>query len=269
MDLSEYKSKFKTVLSPLYDQRSIDQMWRLYLEDVIQPNGFDLSIFERDLQDLAAAKPIQYVTGIADFYGLRIPVSPAVLIPRPETEELAHWVGEELANSTNKLEVLDIGTGSACIPIYLCKQYPEHHFSAIEVDEYAFAQAQSNINSFALNIHLTKLDFLDELAWGLIDVPHILISNPPYIATKDKSKMSSNVLDYEPHIALFAGDDTLIFYKKIAAFAERKMVRGSKIYLEINEFYREEIEAIFSAKFNELESKKDMQGFWRMMKVTV
>lgn len=184
------------------------------------------------LEQLLKGKPIQYILGSAPFYGREFEVSPAVLIPRNETEELVHLIIKE--NTQEGLRILDIGTGSGCIPITLSLEMVRPQVFAVDISPEALEMAKRNafIHHAAVGFHL--LDILKQ------DIPFdnldILVSNPPYVRYSEKEKMHQNVLDYEPHLALFVFDeDPLLFYREIAKKAKKVLKPGGKLYFEINE----------------------------------
>lgn len=184
------------------------------------------------LEQLLKGKPIQYILGSAPFYGREFEVSPAVLIPRNETEELVHLIMKE--NPQEGLRILDIGTGSGCIPITLSLEMVRPQVFAADISPEALEMAKRNafIHHAAVEFHL--LDILKQ------DIPFdnldILVSNPPYVRYSEKEKMHQNVLDYEPHLALFVFDeDPLLFYREIAKKAKKVLKPGGKLYFEINE----------------------------------
>lgn len=184
------------------------------------------------LEQLLKGKPIQYILGSAPFYGREFEVSPAVLIPRNETEELVHLIIKE--NPQEGLRILDIGTGSGCIPVTLSLEMARPQVFAVDISSEALEMAKRNafIHHAAVEFHL--LDILKQ------DIPldklDIVVSNPPYVRYSEKEKMHQNVLDYEPHLALFVFDeDPLLFYREIANKARKVLKPGGKLYFEINE----------------------------------
>ncbi|MBK8955711.1 MAG: peptide chain release factor N(5)-glutamine methyltransferase [Saprospiraceae bacterium] len=196
------------------------------------------------VERLLVGEPIQYIAGSAPFINLNLTVNPSVLIPRSETEELAAMVYKRLQFAEN-LKVLDIGTGSGCIALYLKKQKPSWEVYALDHSEAALNCAKHNANSMSIKLHFLEFDFLEEGSWP--DLPwDLIVSNPPYVCNSETETMQSSVLNFEPHMALFApGDDPLIFYKKIAKFGKLFLKEGGTIYMELNEFKVREIESIF------------------------
>ena len=191
---------------------------------------------------------------------MKLYVDENVLIPRPETEELVDLVVKDVSKESRKeISILDIGTGSGCIPIALKKRLPPSKVYGVDVSEAALDIAKNNaaINNADVNFILS--DILDESRWNELPAPDIIVSNPPYIPLREKDKMQSNVTRYEPHIALFVPDnDPMLFYKTIGRFAEKKLLPGGKIFVEIHEDYGNAVADVF-AVFNP-EVVLDMQG---------
>jgi release factor glutamine methyltransferase len=233
--------------------------------------------------ELLTHKPIQYVLHEAWFAGMKLYVDEQVLIPRPETEELVEDVGSLMSEvrgrmpeavpsdvrlQTSALRLLDIGTGSGCIPIALKKKLPGAEIYACDVSEGALAVAKKNAATHGTAITFFQLDFLDDTQWDRLPQVDLIISNPPYIPLHDQANMQRNVLDYEPHLALFvSNNDPLLFYKAIAAFALNKLSPGGTIYAEIHEDLGMATRELFIAKgFADVQVKKDMQGKDRVVK---
>jgi release factor glutamine methyltransferase len=220
-------------------------------------------LLKRYTQELLQHKPVQYVLHESWFCGMKLYVDENVLIPRPETEELVEWIISEVKEG----KVLDIGTGSGCIAIALKKKLPRLDVTGCDVSEQALEVA--NKNKYA-NITLIQADILDSESWTRLPSPTVIVSNPPYIPLKDKNLMRDNVLQYEPHIALFVEDnDPLLFYGAIAAFAKRNLLPGGAIYVEIHEDLGSSVQEVFRANgFTHTEIRKDMQGKDRMVKAS-
>lgn len=215
-------------------------------------------------------KPIQYVLGEAWFYHLKFKVNEAVLIPRPETAELVEMVIESRKSLLTDASILDIGTGSGCIAIAIKKNMPAAIVSAIDVSESALKIAKENAKEHNTRIEFMQMDFLDELTWDRLPQYHVIISNPPYIPKKEKEKLDKNVVDHEPHLALFVPDkDPLLFYDKIAAFGRSHLNSNGKIYLEVHEDLAEATKALFQKHYSYAEIKKDMFGRERMLIIAI
>jgi release factor glutamine methyltransferase len=218
------------------------------------------------ISELKTEKPIQYITGEAWFYGLRFEVNENTLIPRPETEELVEWIVKGLKEKGKEQRVLDIGTGSGCIPIALKKKIPNASFTAIDISEAAIAIAKKNAVSNEVNINFICVDFLDEYNWQSLETYNYIVSNPPYIALAESASMEQHVLKYEPHLALFVADnDPLIFYRKIAAFGITHLKNDGVIFVEINQALGQETVDLFASFGYQCILKKDMQGNDRMI----
>lgn len=217
-------------------------------------------------EELLQHRPVQYVLGEAWFAGMRFYVNENVLIPRPETEELVEWISSTslaVNGSTSPTTVLDIGTGSGCIPIALKKKSPQTAVFACDISESALKVAAENAASNKADIRFIQCDILNKKEWDKLPQVDIIVSNPPYIPLKDKATMEKNVLDHEPHIALFVdNNDPLIFYKAIAQLAIALSVKA--LYFEIHEEQAKPILQLFHTG----ELKKDMQGKDRMIKIT-
>ncbi len=226
-------------------------------------------IWNAALMRLLAKEPLQYITKRADFYGLKFEVNNQVLIPRPETEELVAWVLEENNRKQSK-KVLDIGTGSGCIPLSLQYNRPNWEITAIDISEKALDIAQNNANSLALQQTIfKKIDILTPSSWADLGEYDLVISNPPYIAASELTIMDENVTNFEPHIALFVPDnDVLLFYRTIAAFCALHLVENGALYVEIHENLGEQTVNLFheSGIFDEIILQKDMSGRDRMIK---
>jgi len=219
---------------------------------------------------LLAHIPVQYVLNEAWFAGMKYYVNEDVLIPRPETEELVEWILEEIRGTKYEMRrILDIGTGSGCIPITLKKKLPELSVRAVDISEGALNVATKNAISIGVQVYFLRVDFLDENTWNSFGRFDIIVSNPPYIKLGEACSMNIKVLEHEPHLALFVpDDDPLLFYKKIAGFAKNHLADKGMIFLEINEALGKEVTELFQSNGYKTELKKDMQEKNRMVKVT-
>ncbi len=217
---------------------------------------------------LLADEPLQYVTGKAHFYNLIFDVNSSVLIPRPETEELVHWILSDykvIANS--EISILDIGTGSGCIAISLKKNLKKSIVYAFDVSEDALNTARQNSDNHDVEIKFIHQDILNNFEFSEADLLDVVVSNPPYVTPQEQFNMQQNVLKYEPHLALFVPqNDSLIFYKVIADLAFKKLKPGGALYFEINQYKAEETKNMLVEKGFEVILKKDMQGNFRMIK---
>jgi release factor glutamine methyltransferase len=211
-------------------------------------------------------EPVQYVLQEAWFYGLKFYVDKNVLIPRPETEELVDWIVKETGNA-GAINMLDIGTGSGCIPVSIKKKLPEAELWGIDVSNAALLVAQKNAANLGVNVHFILQDFLDKETWNKLPLFDVIISNPPYIPYQERYHMKANVLEYEPSKALFVPDnDALLFYKAIAEFGKTHLTSNGKIYCEIHEDAGKAARQLFEGSGYLTEIKKDMQGKERMIK---
>ncbi|MFZ1676632.1 MAG: peptide chain release factor N(5)-glutamine methyltransferase [Saprospiraceae bacterium] len=224
------------------------------------------------LQRILAGEPVQYIAGHAWFYGIKLKVTPDVLIPRPETEELVDWIIKDLKNVEKKeIRILDIGTGSGCIPIALKKHLKDKvAVFAIDISGPALDVALLNARSFNVEIKFSQMDFLteDPRDLGLFDV---IVSNPPYVHHDYAASEKINQLRFEPSLALYpSGEDPDIFYKKIANSCNEYLVSGGACYLEINEFRVPQIQNYFeNGKWEDISIRKDLQHTNRMLKARV
>jgi release factor glutamine methyltransferase len=216
---------------------------------------------------LLAHEPVQYVLQEAWFGGIKFYVDKNVLIPRPETEELVEWVIANCRFPLDKLSILDIGTGSGCIPITLKRKLRKAHVYSCDISEAALEVAKKNALTLGVDVNFLSLDFLDKDKRDQLSSFNIIISNPPYVPPQDKEQMQPNVLDYEPHTALFVpGNDVLLFYKAIAEFGKNHLAPGGIIYAEIHENAAGPVTELFRSNGFTTEIKKDMQGKERMLK---
>lgn len=240
---------------------------RIISEPELKLDDHDETIILQKLDELKQHKPVQYVSGKAFFYDFELEVSPAVLIPRPETEELVNWLSDDY-EFVSGLRILDIGTGSGCIIISLGKILKDNYLAAVDISEEALAIAGRNANNLSVPVDLIKMDILDEGQWEQAGKFDVIISNPPYVRESEKQVMNANVLDYEPHKALFVPDeDPLLFYKAISGFSKKHLQPGGALYLEINEnLGREIVDLLNNEGFGKVTLKKDMQGKDRMVK---
>jgi len=232
--------------------------------------------FNFAVKDLKKHKPIQYVLGKADFYGLKFKVNEHVLIPRPETEELVDLIIKENheSRSNNKaISILDIGTGSGCIPIVLKKSLPASTIYGMDISKEALEIAEQNAALNQVEVHFVLDDILNPKSF----IPNpsspfdIIVSNPPYVCISEKEQMQKNVLDYEPHQALFVVDNNpLLFYKAITDLALKQLKPGGKLYFEINQAYGEETKHLLESKgFKNVVLIKDLNNKNRILRGTI
>jgi len=297
-------------LNKVYDANEVESLTLLTISQVTNLSKASIKAFpERELNDqqaqklksivseLVTGKPIQYVLGVTEFYGLPFKVNPSVLIPRPETEELVEWIlavcsgqfavnSEQFAVGSSQSSIgsrqfagniLDIGTGSGCIAISLKKNLPQAQVSAIDISEGALQTAKENADLNEVHVQFIQADILDvptahHSPLTTHDSPQltthqIIVSNPPYVTLDDKKQMHTNVTDFEPHTALFVPEnDPLVFYKAIADFALNNLTPGGYLFFEINESLGQEtVELLRDKSFTDIELRKDMSGRDRMI----
>lgn len=217
----------------------------------------------QDFDRLKSGEPIQHILGKAPFYGRDFRVTPDTLIPRNETEELVHWILKD--NRLANLKVLDIGTGSGCIPITLALEMDAAQVFGVDISESALKVARANAKALHAEVSFSRCDILNEkLAFSDLD---IVVSNPPYVLNSDKSKMHSNVLDHEPGIALFVPDENpLLFYRAIADQAKKMLKHGGKLYVEIHENFGDEVvHCLENLGYSDVILKHDLNGKSRMV----
>ena len=218
------------------------------------------------LNRLHGGEPVQYVTGIADFYGMQLKVTPAVLIPRPETEELVEWILEDHPIGTVK-RVVDLGTGSGCIPLALQAGRPEWLCEGVEVSVEALEVALENREMLNSTVLFKEGDVLQGY-FTRENHYDIVVSNPPYIPPSERDRMGDSVVVHEPHLALFVPEeDPLIFYRRIGELAAAGLKPGGQLYVETNEHNSDQVMKLFREQdFEQVERKKDLQGKWRMVR---
>jgi release factor glutamine methyltransferase len=283
MILKEFKLFFNEALSAIYPKTEIDSIFFILMEEKLKLQRIDTVlkpdylITEKNLIDLKnivkrlqKEEPIQYIIGTTEFYGLTFLVDKNTLIPRPETEELVTWVLDEIKVLTNnkitELSILDIGTGTGCIPISLAKNLTLLNISAIDISPEALLIAKQNAILNKVTIAFIELDILG--AKSLPQKYDVIISNPPYVRELEKEEIKNNVLENEPHLSLFVADENpLIFYEKIADFAKHQLSKDGLLFFEINQYLGKETSELLHKKgFKNIELRKDLFGNDRMIK---
>lgn len=221
--------------------------------------------FTEIIQRLNQHEPIQYIMGETEFYGLPFRVNPAVLIPRPETEELVQLIIEEAPKVP--FRILDMGTGSGCIAISLAHALPHAQVKAIDISEKALETARENATLNGVNVTFEQKDILNLDSENQEEQYEIIVSNPPYVTRHEAKQMQANVLDFEPHLALFLeNDNALIFYEKIAQFGKKNLAKNGKIYVEINEHLGKGTAAVFKQLgYSKTKIIKDLSGKERIL----
>jgi len=283
MILKEFKLFFNEALSAIYPKTEIDSFFFILMEEKLKLQRIDtvlkpdFLITKKNLIDLKTIvkrlqkeEPIQYIIGNTEFYGLPFFVDKNTLIPRPETEELVAWVLNEtkvLANNkTIELSILDIGTGTGCIPISLAKNLTSLNISAIDISPEALLIAKQNAILNKVTIEFIELDILN--TESLPQEYDVIISNPPYVRELEKEEIKNNVLKNEPHLALFVADENpLIFYNKIADLAKQQLSKNGMLFFEINQYLgKETVNMLVKKGFKNIQLKKDLFGKDRMIK---
>lgn len=232
-------------------------------------NEEQLQLLNDYTNELLKHKPVQYVLNEVWFAGMKLYVDENVLIPRPETEELVEWIVKAVASRKSQVaSILDIGTGSGCIPVALKKKLPSVEVHALDISEEALNVAKRNaaIQQTKINFHL--LNILDNNLWKQLPKFDIIVSNPPYVTQSEASSMQQNVLQYEPHLALFVDDeDAMKFYKAIAEFGLHHLNKDGQLFFEINEIMGKQIcDLLNQYRYLNIELKKDMQNKDRMIR---
>jgi release factor glutamine methyltransferase len=227
--------------------------------------------FTKMRTQLLASMPVQYVLGEAWFAGMRFLVNEFTLIPRPETEELVQWMVDTVReNAIQPGRLLDIGTGSGCIPITLAKQLPGWEISAIDISAGAIETAKENARILDARVAFSSMDILDTASQLQLPSYSIIVSNPPYVPLEEKNSMAKHVLDYEPHTALFVPDsDPLLFYRAIAAMALQKLEPGGWLFFEISDAQGLAVVSLLERMQFRVECRKDLMGRDRMIRAAL
>ena len=270
MKLKEAIEQLRSGLAGVAEPQEVQAMIRIICEDIFNYDQVDVALRqESELPDFAQERvteiiarlrrhePLQYIVGSARFHGHRFKVTPVVLIPRPETEQLIDMIIDE--NSASDLRVLDMGTGSGCIAISLARALRFAQVDALDVSRDALAVARENAAALKVKVRFFESDMLSPQPPARYD---IIVSNPPYVCWSERESMERNVLDYEPGQALFVPDnDPLLFYKAIAAYATASLERGGRLYLEINQRFGNEIKRLLEGNgFDEVRIIEDSFG---------
>lgn len=288
MKIKKLKKYFVDAVSELHPSEEVQSFFNLLSEKYLGMSRIEIALnsdksiseeniskFEKAIQRLKNFEPIQYIIGETEFFGLPFKVDENVLIPRPETEELVDWILEEREERREKrgeeFRVLDIGTGSGCIPISLVSKFPEANITALDISKGALEVAKQNAKLNKVNINFIEADILNLNTWDLkfenLEFD-IIVSNPPYVRELEKELMEPNVVKHEPATALFVKDnDPLLFYRKIAQFGKQYLKPNGLLFFEINEYLGESmLELLKEEGYSEIEIKKDIFGKNRMIK---
>lgn len=278
MKIRDYRSYFIDELTTVYDANEAESFFYLILENTIKMKRIDLALLPDSefsdaqllkwnllLKQLLLEIPIQYLLGTTSFYCLEFEVNDNVLIPRPETEELVEWV---LSSTSHLNTFLDIGTGSGCIAIAIAKNRTDSKVTAIDVSKGALEVAEKNAVKNDVSVQFIQKDILEtsDLECQL----DCIISNPPYVRALEKTEIKKNVLDHEPHLALFVDDkDPLLFYRKIAQLALKNLNPKGYLFFEINQYLGKEMnDLLVEMGFENVTLKKDIYNNDRMIRVT-
>lgn len=278
--MQSFYQNIKSALTEIYSEREIHALSTQILEKItglpksrlLADSSIHLADNQQEESDsiierLKNHEPIQYILGEAEFYGSIFKVNPSVLIPRPETEELVEWI--ETSADVSNGKILDIGTGSGCIPIVLKKKFPQAEVSALDISAEALKIARENAELNGVDIDFIQKDILKI---NELDKKYdVIVSNPPYVLESDKREMQTAVLEYEPRLALFVPDtDPLIFYRKIASLAKKYLNENGKLYFEIHQEQAENcIKLLESLGFKHITLRKDLSRNDRMIRAEI
>ncbi|MEJ6673989.1 MAG: peptide chain release factor N(5)-glutamine methyltransferase [Polaribacter sp.] len=283
MKLKEFKLLFSESLSETYPKKEIDSFFFILMEEKLKLQRIDtvlnpdflidtatVVVLKIILKRLQKEEPIQYILGKTEFYGLPFLVDKNTLIPRPETEELVEWILSEIqkiqgGNQKTPLAILDIGTGTGCIPITLAKNTVNTVITAIDISAAALRVAKKNAVLNSVPVNFIMLDILKTTQ--LPQKYNLIVSNPPYVRELEKVEISANVLENEPHLALFvANKNPLVFYDKIADLAKQQLNENGMLFFEINQYLGKETVKMLEEKgFQNIQLKKDLSGNDRML----
>lgn len=250
----------------LWSVTGMEKMERLMKKDLTLTDE-QQTRFDHYAAGLQKGEPMQYVLEEAWFMGRAFYVNNAVLIPRPETEELVDWIIKDHQKRTTGFSILDIGTGSGCIPISLQLELANATVSSMDVSADALAVARHNAATLKADVHFYENNFLNTATWSDFPKYNIIVSNPPYIPESDKESMHSNVKDHEPSLALFVpNEDPLLFYRNIADFGLTHLRDEGVVYCELHLEYAQATQQLFEEKgYKNVEIRKDMHGNWRFL----
>ncbi len=289
MNIKNTYQNFTEKILPIYSQGEAHAIARIVFEDAFKLYDYSSELefsldnqkrLDQILERLLKNEPIQYIFGEADFYGYKFKVNRDVLIPRQDTEELVFYIKNTIRSFVNKgvITLLDIGTGSGCIPITVKKLFPEIEVHALEVSENALKVAKENAERLETDIVFYHKNILEKAAWEELPNFDIIVSNPPYIPHREAHHMPENVKQFEPHLALFIDDkNPLIFYEMIADFAKLKLNKDGYLFFETNEFNAKEVQSMLrnlstgqaGKAFTSVVLEQDMEGKDRMIRAQI
>ena len=280
MRLIEARNQFRTSLKELHTVQECDYYFKMILSSLLDVDPISIALepnhlldssqqskLKSVLEEMLTEKPLQYILGEVPFRKLNLKVNPSVLIPRPETEELVGWILEDYTKLNHKVDLIDLGTGSGCIALSLKKEQSFFSVYALDIDQPILDLVQQNAEENKLEINCIKGD-INDLHRLKLKV-EVIVSNPPYITPKEKEEIKNNVLNFEPHQALFVPQDNpLLYYQKILEYAEENLQSKGRIYFEINPLFENEMEAlIFSFDSYTITKRLDIFGKIRMLRL--
>ncbi len=280
MKLIEARNQFRTSLKGLHTVAECDYYFKMILSSLLDIDPISIALepnlnlqssqqskLKSVLEDLLTEKPLQYILGEVPFRKLNLKVNPSVLIPRPETEELVGWILEDYTKLNHKVDLIDLGTGSGCIALSLKKEQSFFSVYALDIDQSILDLVQQNAEENKLEINCIKGDIND--LYKLKLKVEVIVSNPPYITPKEKEEIKNNVLNFEPHQALFVPQDNpLLYYQKILEYAQENLQSKGRIFFEINPLFESEMEAlIFSFDSYTITKRLDIFGKIRMLRL--
>lgn len=263
MDWHKIRLQIISVLKYNYSAREAENIANYYV-DAKRGETLNLEAVEKDINLLKEGSPVQYVTGKAFFYNNEFEVSPAVLIPRPETEELVDWIIKDWSNA-QPINIMDVGVGSGCILLSILDEVPYSEAIGLDISNEALEIFIRNAKVLGHSCTCLCMDILSEEPSLKLDV---IVSNPPYILNTERERMDASVIIHEPAVALFVdNEDPLTFYKSILSLAESLLNAKGKLYFETSDLYHDSLEKLLKEKQVDYEFRKDMQGNWRMLRV--
>lgn len=274
------KTYFNEELLGYYPETEIHSFFYILSEHILKMKRIDIAVngykvvlskkfnkFQTAIERLKSYEPIQYILGQTEFYGLQFKVNNTVLIPRPETEELVDWIIKE-QNNNKPITILDIGTGSGCIAITLAKHLQHAKVYALDVSLKALTVAKDNAKLNKVEIHCIHNDILNFKTEQDMSQFDVIVSNPPYVRHLEKQEINNNVLQHEPHLALFVDDDdALVFYREISEFSKKHLKKNGLLYFEINEYLGKDMKRLMhDSNFKDINLKQDIFNKDRMIK---
>ena len=260
--------KIKIGLTTLVGEREAENIAKYYVDAILDwPLGEKK--LEGDIDRLYAGVPVQQVTGVSFFYGHRFIVNEHVLLPRPETEELVYWIAQDYKSSPSPLRILDIGSGSGCILLSLMRAISNVDGVAIDVSNEALSIVESNAESFGLEVQCIQADILE--ADLSVHQPYdIIVSNPPYILRSEGERVQDSVHSHEPNVALYVhNEDPLQFYRRILELSKTALEPDGALYFETSDLFHEDLKELVSKSGFQFEFRRDLQGKWRMLNVSM